>query len=90
MCGEVVEKIGGGMVNNRPFRAMRLGGGNTLLLRENLDMPLLRGGDVRDDEQGHKYEHILDNGNALLHGDDDARKHVRDYDCARDRGAKAH
>lgn len=37
---EVVEKIGGGMENNRPFRAMRLGGGNTLLLRENLDMPL--------------------------------------------------
>lgn len=37
---EVVENIGGGMENNRPFRAMRLGGGNTLLLRENLDMPL--------------------------------------------------
>ena len=37
---EVIEKIGGGMRNNRPFRAMRLGGGLTLLLRENLDMPL--------------------------------------------------
>ena len=37
---EVVEKIGGGMDRNQPFRAMRLGGGNTLLLRENLDMPL--------------------------------------------------
>ena len=38
--GEVIEKIGGGMQHNRPFRAMRLGGGDTLLLRENLDMPL--------------------------------------------------
>lgn len=37
---EVLEQIGGGMVNNRPFRAMRLGGGQTLLTRENLDLPL--------------------------------------------------
>ena len=37
---EVVEEIGGGMDRNQPFRAMRLGGGQTLLLRENLDMPL--------------------------------------------------
>ena len=37
---EIVEEIGGGMENKRPFRAMRLGGGMNLLVRDDLDMPL--------------------------------------------------
>ena len=40
---------------------------------------------ARDDEQDHKYEHILDNENVVLYGGD-----VRDYDCARDCVAKEH
>ena len=49
---------------------------------------VLRGDDARDDEQGHKCEHILDNGSVLLH--EHARgdgQRVRDYDYARDREA---
>lgn len=64
---EVVEKIGGGMINNRPFRAMRLGGGNTLLLRENLDMPLTY---ENLDEIGEKFGSgamdILDGKSSMM------------------------
>lgn len=36
---QIVEDIGGGMLNGAPFRAVRLSG-STMLMRENLDMPI--------------------------------------------------
>ena len=36
---QVIEKIGGGMLDGAPFRAMRVGG-RVLLLRENIDFPI--------------------------------------------------
>lgn len=36
---QMVEDIGGGMANSGPFRAVRLSG-STMLMRENLDMPI--------------------------------------------------
>lgn len=64
---EVVEKIGGGMDRNQPFRAMRLGGGNTLLLRENLDMPLTYENLAEIGERfGSGAMDILDGKNSMM------------------------